>query len=285
MVARRDGTAMKAASAAALLAVAVAAWPGVVRAGDTSGDTAGDTAQAPPARLGVDLRLAGVTTGGLLLLDGASVLLQRQLVAPSCRWCSPGRLDRWARRELRWADVKGAGTGSDLLVVAVPAGATLALGLWAFRDGVERREVAEDLLTMAEAVSAALLLTQVAKYGASRLRPDAWAAGGPSTLDGRMSFWSGHTAFAFSAAAAATQVARLRGRPRWRWLALASFAGAAATGWLRIAADRHWLSDVVTGAVVGTVAGLGVPLLVLQPEGSGRPVSLALAPGGLALTF
>ena len=100
-----------------------------------------------------------------------------------------------------------------------------------------------------------------------------------------MSFWGGHSMLAFSVAAASTQVARLRGRPGWRWLAAVTFAGAAATAWLRVAADRHWLTDVVVGAGVGTAVGLGVPRLVLRPAGGRSTVTLVPAPGGLALVF
>jgi membrane-associated phospholipid phosphatase len=45
----------------------------------------------------------------------------------------------------------------------------------------------------------------------------------------------------------------------WVWtqgLALAFFSG-----YLRIAADRHYLTDVVTGALFGAAAGALVPLL------------------------
>jgi membrane-associated phospholipid phosphatase len=146
--------------------------------------------------------------------------------------------------------------------------------------------VAEDLLVLAESASTAILLTQGTKYAVGRLRPDAWARGTIESPDDKVSFWSGHTSFAFSTAAAATQIARLRGRPGWRWLGLASFGAAALTGYLRVAADRHWLTDVVTGAAVGTTTGLVVPLLAYQPADGRRPaVTLVPAPGGLAVIF
>jgi membrane-associated phospholipid phosphatase len=221
----------------------------------------------------------------MLLLSGASGLLQSKLTPATCRWCEPDRLDRWARGQLRWRSTKAAGTASDALQLGVPAATALALWLSGGQP-LASRETAEDLVVVAEAAAVAQLLTQGAKYAAARRRPDAWAAGTQGSADAKHSFWSAHTSFTFSVAAAATQVARLRGRPGWRWLALASFAGAAATGWLRVAADRHWLTDVVSGAAVGTATGLGVPLLVLVPEGArATPVGLAMAPGGLALTF
>lgn len=234
----------------------------------------------------VDLPVHAALTGGMLLVSVASQLEARRLAAADCRWCEPPKLDVWARSELRWTDVKAASTASDVLAVAIPAGVALTLGLSARADGAPPREVAEDLLVVTEAVSVAVLLTQASKLGTGRLRPDAWARGGASTPDGRMSFWGGHSAFVFSVAAGATQVARLRGRPGWRWLALAAFTGAAATSWMRVGADRHWLTDVVVGAGVGTAAGLAVPLLVLRPEDErSTAVMLVPAPGGLAVIF
>jgi membrane-associated phospholipid phosphatase len=243
-----------------------------------------DPAHPPP--LTVDLTAHTIATGGMLLVSGFSQLEASMLAPPSCRSCEPTRFDRWARHELRWTDVKAAGLASDVLVVAIPAGAALTLGLAARAEGASGREVEENLLVVTEAASAAVLLTQTAKFATARVRPDAWAGNGYVTADGRMSFWGGHSAFAFSVAAGATQVARLRGRPGWKWLALASFAGAAATGWLRVAADRHWTTDVLAGAAVGTATGLAVPLLVMRPAGErGSAVTLVPAPGGLALVF
>jgi hypothetical protein len=222
----------------------------------------------------------------MLLVSGLSQLEASKLTPPSCHWCRPTQFDRWARHELRWTDVKAAGAASNVLVVAIPAGAAISLGLAARAQGAGGREIEEDLLVVTEAASAAVLLTQAAKFATARLRPDAWASNGHVTADGRMAFWGGHSAFAFSVAAGTTQVARLRGRPGWKWLALASFAGAAATGWLRVAADRHGATDVLAGAAVGTAAGLATPLLVMHPAGErGTAVTLVPAPGGLALVF
>lgn len=239
-----------------------------------------------PPRLTLDVPAALATTGGLFLLAGLGALGEDRLVPPACRWCEPDQLDRWARAELRWEHPAAAATASDLLVVAVPAGSVLALGLAARHAGAGWREVGEDVLVVAEAVAVATVLTQASKVVVARLRPYGWAEGGSTAVEARLSFWSGHTALTFSAAAAATQVARLRGRAGWRWLAAIAFTGAAVTGWLRMAGDRHWATDVVTGALVGTAAGLGVPRLVLRP-GTARapPVELSAAPGGLALRF
>ena len=239
---------------------------------------------AGPPRLTVELGTAAAVTGAELALIGLSVAFQDQLVASSCRWCQPPQLDLWARGALRWNDTQAASTASTTLQLLIPAGAAATLWVQAAPHG--NREVVEDLLVFAEAASTTILLTQGAKYAVARLRPDAWARGTVESADDKLSFWSGHTGFAFGAAAAATQIARLRGRSGWKWLAAASFGAAAVTGYLRVAADRHWLTDVAAAAVAGTATGLVVPLLVFQPADGRKPaVSLAPAPGGLAVIF
>jgi hypothetical protein len=242
--------------------------------------------EPPPAapELTVDLRTAAIVTGSELILVGASLALKDQLTPAQCRWCQPPQVDRWGRETLKWPDPAPAGTASDVLQLAIPAGALATLWIWAAPHG--QRQVAEDLVVVTEAATTTMLLTQVAKFAAARLRPDAWAAQGAASPDDLMSFWSGHTSFAFATAAAATQVARLRGRAGWKWLAAITFTGAALTGYLRVAADRHWLTDVATGAAVGTAVGLVVPILVMRPADGRRPAAvLAPAPGGLALLF
>ena len=253
--------------------------------------TQADATARPPAapalerpRLTVDLRTAALISGAELGLSGLSVLLKAHLVPSTCRWCEPPRFDRWARERLIWHDTRAAGTTSDVFQFVVPAGAAATLWIQAAPHG--DREVVEDLLVLTESASTAILLTQGAKFAVGRLRQDAWARGTIVSPDDKLSFWSGHTSIAFSAAAAATQIARLRGRSGWRWLAAATFGAAALTGYLRVAADRHWTTDVVTGAAMGTATGLVVPWLAFQPaDGRAPPVMLAPAPGGLAVLF
>jgi membrane-associated phospholipid phosphatase len=153
-------------------------------------------------------------------------------------------------------------------------------------NGATGREVAEDLLVMAEATATATAMMQVAKYPTARVRPYAWAAGGFTSPGSKMSFWAGHSSSAFAIAASATQISRMRGRPSWKWIAVTTFTGAAAISYLRIAADRHWATDVLVGTAVGTTVGLAMPLLVFHPAGERKPaVTLVPAAGGLALIF
>jgi len=54
-------------------------------------------------------------------------------------------------------------------------------------------------------------------------------------------------------------------------------------GVLRIAADMHWASDVLTGAAVGTAVGAGLPVLLhaRNPESPTNTAILPLFGGGV----
>ena len=64
----------------------------------------------------------------------------------------------------------------------------------------------------------------------------------------------------------------------------AALAVAATTGLLRIVSDRHWASDVLGGAIFGTVLGAGVSWMHLRDDGKASP-SLSVGPGGRSLVY
>ena len=59
-----------------------------------------------------------------------------------------------------------------------------------------------------------------------------------------------------------------------------------ATGYLRIASDRHYFTDVMAGAVVGTAVGVGVPFLFHRGSNAHRLALVPVAtPGVTALAL
>jgi membrane-associated phospholipid phosphatase len=74
----------------------------------------------------------------------------------------------------------------------------------------------------------------------------------------RQSFPSGHTTTAFAAASAVTSEVQ-RMWPKYTWYAApVLYGGATLVGLSRMYHNKHWASDVVLGAAVGTFSGLKV---------------------------
>jgi membrane-associated phospholipid phosphatase len=79
--------------------------------------------------------------------------------------------------------------------------------------------------------------------------------GGFVSDDGQRSFPSGHAVAAFSAAAAVTSETS-RWWPDSRWIIGPTlYGGAGMVGLSRMYDNRHWASDVIMGAAIGTFAG------------------------------
>jgi len=231
-----------------------------------------------PPGLTVDVPVTAGVAGSALAVWGASELARDRLAPLSCRWCQPSALERHARAQLVWSDTSAAATLSDLLVLVLPASLATADYFFAARDV---RRAGEDVLVAVEAVALAGLGTQAMKFAAARRRPDAWARGTRTSSDDDLSFFSGHASVAFAAAGAFGTVAWLRGYEAWPAVYAAGFGAATAIAYLRLAADRHWLSDVGAGAAFSTAVGIAVPLLLHRGQGD-RKVTVTPLPIGTA---
>jgi len=87
------------------------------------------------------------------------------------------------------------------------------------------------------------------------------------------SFPSGHTATAFAGAVFTGEIyARLNpDDPARHWVRGTTLLLAATTGWLRIRAGKHYPTDVIVGAIIGSLAGWGIPRLhEVDPAVSGN---------------
>jgi membrane-associated phospholipid phosphatase len=196
----------------------------------------------------------------------------------ACKICEPTGLDEDARDALRWGHPQDAAHASDVLAyVAIPV---LAAGD-AYRSTRSWGNFGRDVLVVAEAASLTMLATDIAKPGFARLRPGLPATPGQSP-GAYHSLWSGHTSLAFSIVAAQATQDSMRGDPAAPWVWGIGLTVATAVGYLRVAGDAHWLTDVLAGAAVGTGFGVGVPLLERRLV---HGVTIAPAPGGIALRF
>ena len=102
------------------------------------------------------------------------------------------------------------------------------------------------------------ILVNSIKYTAKEMRPDGSTAN---------SWPSGHTATAF---VGATLLHKEYGLTRSPWWSVAGYGVATATGVMRVLNNRHWISDIMSGAGIGIMSGeLGYALCDLLFKGKG----------------
>ncbi|MBW8327432.1 MAG: phosphatase PAP2 family protein [Prolixibacteraceae bacterium] len=116
----------------------------------------------------------------------------------------------------------------------------------------DKKSVSTALLTF-ESFALASLITRIPKNLAGRERPDNWQGYGPYTFKGPfhgVSFPSGHTTASFAVASVIANQYRDH-----KWVPITAYSVATLAGLSRIYDNKHWLTDVVAGAAIGTLVG------------------------------
>jgi membrane-associated phospholipid phosphatase len=231
--------------------------------------TLGDNAaaqQVEASPIDVDLAIDLPLTLSVFVLGGALFGLRHEIVrercAPNCD-----------RSQLPPFDAELAGQRNDAAhaagnaLILVNLGLPHALGVVDHvTNGGSWSTWAEDRLIIAETLGISVALHQLTSLATQRARPFAY---GPTSADDRqspdtyLSFYSGHTANSFAVASAYSYLFSLRHpHSRWRLPVWTLTHGLAALeGYLRITSGRHFPSDVIVGAVIGSSVGLIVPHL------------------------
>ncbi|WP_375745984.1 phosphatase PAP2 family protein [Corallococcus interemptor] len=238
-----------------------------------------DTSDAPRA-LRFNWTRDGIITGAAGVLWISSETVFKDDLAPAqCRWCDRApdgtdrlnRLDRWGRgiagsteasrkRADTWSNIIGF-AGMPLAIL----GTQYAVG---HSSGASAEFFAQDATIMVQSAVLASVANQAVKFAVGRERPfvhvlpeeERGLTAHPN--DNNLSFYSGHTNLAFSLAVSAGTVASMRGYKHQAVIWGVGLPLAASVGLLRMGADKHYLSDVLTGAVMGTAFGVAVPLLL-----------------------
>jgi membrane-associated phospholipid phosphatase len=220
--------------------------------------TAAQQIPAPPA-VRYEIRAwpdAAVAIAGLALTVFPTFM--RDSVASPCP-CDPGGLPAVDRGTVGPVAMTASRWSDAALLATVGLAAT---GLVAGRRG--EPGVAEDLAVNGEALLVTSGLTQVLKTVVARPRPFIYDASptGNVARDDVASFPSGHASTAFSAAAAYWSIQQRHGQANRRVPQIIGlFSLATATAVLRVAAHKHFLTDVLAGAVLGTAVGWALPQL------------------------
>ncbi len=239
--------------------------------------------EAPGVReLRYDLKMDGVITALVAAGYLGTYLLEDHLAPESCRWCGIDAFDDWGHRNLAWSNAGAADVASSITGFALTPLIAFGVDAWAAHDSGALGGFPVDALIIAEAASVSAMLTQIVKFSAGRQRPDAhYAANGSTSPKDNTSFYSGHTSIAFALAVSSGTVATMRGYRLAPLIWGAGLAAAATTGYLRVAADRHYLTDVIAGAALGSAVGFGLPYLFHRPrDDGGRRFMISAVPYG-----
>jgi membrane-associated phospholipid phosphatase len=233
------------------------------------------TDERPALGVHIGLTVAAIATFATL------EALKPKLAPAECRWCDRSAsgadelngFDRSARHALRWSATGTADTLSTTFsFVLAPAAGVIVGSMVTAHDG-RTSELPANILVVVESAAFAVDIDALAKLGFARERPYAHArtpeerARLHSPTD-NLSFFSGHATLAFALAVSSGTVASMRG---YRWAPVMWVTGltlASVGGYLRIAADKHYATDVLAGVAVGSSVGFAVPYFLHRTHGA-----------------
>lgn len=190
--------------------------------------------------------------------------LKEALSRPECLWCRSNRFDTRLRSAGKWENVERADFISN--VTGYFSAPTYAMGMLVVSSIGERdvRRWFDDVVPVMQAGIITGVLNQAFKLAFVRRRPFAeFKARSTQKRKGDVntSFFSGHTGLAFAMSSSSGAVASLRGYRSAPAIWIGGGMLAVTTGYLRVAADAHYTTDVIAGAVIGTLVGLTIPLV------------------------
>lgn len=205
--------------------------------------------------------------------------LEERWSADDCHWCDPTAVDVAVRDALVWsADRRrDANQLSDLTTYGLTP--SLSFGLVALGTLADPSWAAaiDDFTPIVESMVVTQFVSRAIKIPVGRQRPYAHY-GAADDYEDNLSFPSGHTSRAFTLVVSAAMVARARRYKSEPYIWAIGIPCATLSGYLRISGDKHYVTDILAGALLGTAAGLTVPLL-MRREGP----RLVPARNGIAL--
>ena len=220
-----------------------------------------------------------VTVGlGAVWLANTTVL-KSTFTASDCRWCEPPGFDKSARDAVVWNDAKRAGFLSDMDAYVLAPAIGFTLLIISDRDASWSRLI-DDIIPVAETVAVSQVLVQAIKFATARTRPYKYFNNPTypnASSEDLLAFPSGHASLGFAITASAGMICHWRHYWTEPYVWGTGIALSLSTEYLRMAADRHWMSDVVVGGLVGLGSGLLIPRLMR------RDIVIAPVPGGAAV--
>ena len=180
---------------------------------------------------------------------------------PSCAPCDPTTVPTVDRSALHtFSD--GAGTASDVVLAGVA-------GLTAFASlhGLPAAQWRGNFAMLANAAAWTAASTEWLKVVIRRKRPVLYTSGAVAAAadrESQQSFPSTHASLAFAAATSYLVLARRQHLHHRRRNAILLYAGAVGVSALRVAAGKHFPTDVAAGAALGS--GIGWLVATIHPR-------------------
>jgi membrane-associated phospholipid phosphatase len=190
--------------------------------------------------------------GGAALLAGSEYLFKDYLTPDTPNWTETNSFDIFFRDKLKW-DNENLKTGkflSDLFAKGIIIPSILWTPL------MTDYKYSHSLLLNIQVIAATGILINTTKFIIARQRPYSFFNTFPSNgADDYLSFFSAHTAFPFAVTTATSNVLQNRYPHQSAAIWSSGVALSLLCGYLRIAADHHYMSDVLTGMIVGLLTG------------------------------
>jgi hypothetical protein len=214
--------------------------------------------------LGVDIPVLVVSTA-LWVVPWA--LTTNEQPPSHCDPCDRSKVNGFDRLTIDMDD-HASRTAANALLGALPISVAIA---WADYGIADWRNWGTDVIVIGETYLVSGALDELVRRAVRRPRPYMYRPGAEpklrKTAEGSLSFFSGHTAALYAMAVSTSYTYGLR-HPQspWRlplWIGLLGIA--TAEGALRVASGDHFMTDVLTGALVGVSSGFAVTTLHLRP--------------------
>ena len=164
----------------------------------------------------------------------------------------PNTFDNYFRDKMLWTNnnLDKAKLYSDILLYGIVLGSIPATPFLS-----KKNDYKSMVLANIEVLAINGLVTDITKYLVGRQRPASYFKTREENKDAFKSFFSGHTSSAF-AIGTSSAIMLSNEYPDKKTLIWGSiYTLASATGYFRLAADKHYLTDVIVGAIVGSSIG------------------------------
>lgn len=238
-----------------------------------------------PLNEGIELGIGGLLSGSALVCDKFIHIKENNWNADDWKKSDIAPFEQIFMRPYS-KPLHIVGTGTMVLAMATPA-------LFAVMPSSQWLTVGTMYL---ETMLLANGIKEWMKLLIYRARPYMYFEGYPQDKlddgDWNCSFPSGHTTLAFAGAAFTTMVfCQCFPNSDWKYaVAGGAFGIAALTGALRMASGNHFLTDVLTGAVIGTACGFVVPYMHTKGfydnfEKKNKSASASVSPAGFTFAY